>query len=242
MRWEVRVNDPRRERLRRLMLVVALAGPPLAFYAGQRWQLHEAGTLQTQREQLERQTIEQARTVERLRQRFAVVESGEQLARQAGEQNRQTIKGLEERIFRLQQDLAFYQGVLAPDSRREGLRIGAFELHAGETPARFRYRVMLGRVGSDEKPLAGRLRLTLIGRQAGKDTELDLAPLSQGLPDLAEKAIPFGFKHFQAIPEAGRYAELTLPPGFEPRQVKVRADVEGKGGTQERLFEWKEGE
>ncbi len=240
MRWEVRVSDPRRERLWRALLVLALAGLPLAYFAGQQRQDGEAGVLRAERDRLERLTVDQARTLERLRQLFAVAESGEQLAHQASEQNRQAIKALEERIYTLQQDLAFYQGILAPDSRREGLRIGAFELHAGETPTHFRYRLVLGRVGAADAPLAGRLRLTLIGRQAGKDTEVDLAPLSRGLPDPKEAAIPFGFKHFQAIPDAGRYAELTLPAGFEPRQVKVRADVEGKGEAQERLFEWKE--
>ncbi|WP_263147590.1 DUF6776 family protein [Pseudomonas sp. RIT-PI-AD] len=242
-RWEVRISDPRRERRVRLLLVLALLALPLAFYGGQRWQAGDSGRQADERERLARKTETQARELETLRQRYVVMESGEQLARQAVEQNRQTIKGLEEQIFKLQQDLAFYQGVLAPDSRREGLRIGTFELHAGDTPRRFRYKLTLSRVGQDEKPLSGRLRVSLIGKQAGKDLSLDLAPLTQGLPDaLSGSDIPFDFKHFQAIPEAGRYGEIDLPEGFEPRQIKVRATIQGQAKEQERLFNWIDGE
>ncbi|MFI8609750.1 DUF6776 family protein [Pseudomonas sp. NPDC077649] len=232
--WEVRVSDPRRERRRRVLLLLLLLSVPLAFVLGLWW-----GERQTQAEQAEVQAqltrlAEQEQELELLRQRLAVVDSSEKVTQQAMEQNRRTIKLLEEQIFKQQQDLAFYKGVLAPASRREGLRIRAFELQATDVPRRFRYKLLLSRVGTGDEPLQGQLRVTIEGRQGGKDVSLELSALSD---EVGEAAIPFSFKHFQSFPEAGRFAELELPEGFEPRQVKVRAEVKGDKPL-DRTFEW----
>jgi hypothetical protein len=127
---------------------------------------------------------------------------------------------------------------LAPASRREGLRIRTFELQATDRPLHFRYKILLSRVGKDDKPLVGQLVVTVEGRQGSKAVSLQLATLTQDLPDqFSGQAIPFTFKHFQAIPEAGRFAELKLPDGFVPQQIRVRAEVKGEKPL-ERTFKW----
>jgi cell division protein FtsL len=236
--WEVRPSDPRRAGRVRLTLLLLILAVPLAFFAGAWWQARSTQAFMAEYDALQARLSAQERELDQLRQSLAVLSSGEKVAQQANEQNRLTIKLLEEQIFKQQQDLAFYKGVLAPASRREGLRIRAFELQATDTPRRFRYKLLLSRVGKDDKPLQGQLRVTVEGRQAGKDVSLALADLTLGLPDqFSEKAIVFTFKHFQAIPEAGRFAELKLPEGFEPRQVRVRAEVKGEKPL-ERTFKW----
>lgn len=232
--WELRFSDPRRERWRRWLLAVLVLTVPLAFLLGMHW-----SERQTQREQDENRALlerlaKQGQELELLRQRLVVVGSREKVSQQAIEQNRRTIKLLEEQIFKQQQDLAFYKGVLAPASRREGLRIRAFELQATDSPRRFRYKLLLSRVGTGEEPLQGQLRVTIEGRQGGKDASLELSALSG---EASEASIPFSFKHFQSFPEAGRFGELLLPEGFEPLQVKVRAEVEGDKPL-DRTFEW----
>lgn len=236
--WEVRPSDPRRARRVRLALLVLLLAIPAAFYAGSWWQARSSQALTAQQQTLQARLSEQEQELDRLQQRLAVLSSGEKVAQQADEQNRLTIKLLEEQIFKQQQDLAFYKGVLAPASRREGLRIRTFELQATDTPGVFRYKLLLSRVGKDDKPLEGQLQITVEGRQGDKDVSLELASLTQGGRDpLREQVIPFAFRHFQAIPEAGRFAELKLPAGFTPRQVRVRAAVKGEKPL-ERTFKW----
>ena len=169
---------------------------------------------------------------------MAVLSSAEKLSQQANEQSRLSIKLLEEQIYKQQQDLAFYKGVLAPASRREGLRIRAFELQATDSPGLFRYKILLSRVGKGEAPLEGQLHVSIVGKQGEQDVTLELAALSADLPDaLPEQPITFVFKHFQAIPEAGRFAELKLPEGFVPREIKVRAEVAGEKPLL-RTFKW----
>ncbi|WP_439887349.1 DUF6776 family protein [Pseudomonas sp. MBLB4123] len=226
----------------RLTLLLLILAVPAAFYGGAWWQARSTQVFMAEHKALQARLGEQAREIDQLRQSLALASSGEKVAQQANEQNRLTIKLLEEQIFKQQQDLAFYKGVLAPASRREGLRIRAFELQATDRPRHFRYKLLLSRVGKDDKPLQGQLRVTVEGRQGGKDVSLELAALTQGLPDpLSEQVIAFTFKHFQAIPEAGRFAELKLPEGFEPRQVRVRAEVKGEKPL-ERTFKWIEEE
>lgn len=235
--WEVRFSDPRHERRRRWWLVLLILAVPLAFVLGlglTEWRTQQSAEGVGGRDELLVRLAEQEQELELLRQRLAVVASGEKVGQQSIEQNRRTIKLLEEQIFKQQQDLAFYKGVLAPASRREGLRIRTFELQATDSPRHFRYKLLMSRVGKDEAPLRGKLRITVEGQMDGKATSLELSSLSDEVSDVS---IPFSFKHFQSFPEAGRFGELRLPEGFVPRQVKVRAEVEGDKPV-DRIFEW----
>lgn len=232
--WEVRLSDPRRERRRRWLLLLLVLALPAAFALGWYWpQAHPQASPEETHALLTR-VAEQEQELELLRQRLAVVGSSDKVTQQAMEQNRRTIKLLEEQIFKQQQDLAFYKGVLAPASRREGMRIRAFELQATEQPQRFRYKLLMSRVGASDEALQGRLRVTIEGRQGGKAATLELAALSD---EVKENDIPFSFKHFQSFPQAGRFGELQLPEGFKPLQVKVHAEVEGDKPLS-RTFEW----
>lgn len=236
--WEVRPSNRSHERRLRVALILLLMAVPSAFYLGSWWQVSAMHAEGIESQALQARLDEQAQELDELRQRMAVLSSGEQLAQQSNEQSRQTIKLLEEQNFKQQQELAFYKGVLAPDSRADGLLIRTFDIHPTEHAGLFRFKIMLSRVGKDDKPMQGRLHVQVDGRQAGKAKSLQLAQLSSDLPDgSTDQSIPFTFKHLQAIPEGGRLGELQLPEGFEPQQVRIKADVEG-GKPVERQIEW----
>ncbi len=238
--WEVRVYDPQRAKRQRWLTALLVLCLPLAFVGGVVWQrmqppapvaVTDLSGAPVVDEQLQRELDE-------LRQRVAVLSSADTLSQQANEQSRLSIKLLEEQIYKQQQDLAFYKGVLAPGTRREGLRIKAFELQATDKPTHFRYKILLSRVGKGEEPLEGQLQVAIVGKQAEQSVTMDLTSLSGDLPDaLPDQPISFAFKHFQAIPEAGRFAELLLPEGFIPHEIKVRAEVEGQKPLL-RTFKW----
>lgn len=224
-------------RARYLVPVALLLALPAAFFAGH-WQSgrqygERLDQARVQGEQLQLRTVE----LDQLRRQLAVLESGARLAQQAGEQSRQTIKLLEEQVFQLQQELATCKDVLAPAGKREGLRIRSFELQSTEDPRRFRFRVLLSRVGSDQQPLEGLLRIELRGLQAGRSRNLTLDTLVEAVPS---EGLPFAFRHFQAIPGPGQFAEMTLPEGFEPLEVHLRARVKGTRQERERSFRWAE--
>lgn len=232
--WEVRAHNPRAQRQVRILIVLAILSLP-ATWAAAYW----LGGHNSRAELLELRDMQalfegRASELEQAQQMQVVLASGERLVRQANEQSRLTIKSLEEQVYKLQQDLAFYKGVLAPASRKEGLRIRSFELQSTDSPRNFRYKLLLSRVGEDNKPLKGKVRITVVGKQAGKAVTLDLAQLS---PEW-QGATAFSFKHMQAIPEGGRFAELQLPEDFTPSQVNVQAEITGQHKPLERTYNW----
>jgi hypothetical protein len=236
--WEVRPSDPGRSRRRRMFGLLLVLCIPLAFYSGGWWQQHRQIAVANEQPAVSMRGEQLSGEFDKLRQQIAVLSSAEKLSQQANEQSRLTIKLLEEQIYKQQQALASYKGVLAPDSRIEGLRIRAFELQSTDKSQYFRYKILLSRVGKGDTPLEGQLQVTILGKQGDKDVTLELASLTSGLPDaLPEQEVVFSFRHFQAIPEAGRFAELKLPEGFIPREIKVRADVQGEKPLL-RTFKW----
>lgn len=236
--WEVRPSSRARERGLRVALILLMMAVPAAFYTGSWWRADELRDELIRLEATQTSFDEQARALDDLRQRMAVVSSGEQLAQQANEQSRLTIKLLEEQVFKQQQELAFYQGVLAPDSRDDGLRIRSVDIHPTEQHGVFRYKILLSRVGKDEQALQGRLRILIQGKQNGKARKLSLTDLSADLPaDTDESGVVLNFRHFQAIPEGGRQGELRLPDGFEAEQISIQAQIKGSKPV-ERQFKW----
>lgn len=128
--------------------------------------------------------------------------------------------------------MAFYKGVVAPASRREGLRIRSMQVTPGSQEGRFQYQILLSRVGKDEKPVTGDLVVMLVGHRAGKPLQVPLN--DDGAP------LRFAFKHFQALPEAGRYQEFGLPEDFVPERLMVSAKVAGSDVPVEQSFDWPE--
>lgn len=232
--WELRLSNPKAEVRKRIVLVLLLLAIPCAGIIG--WQMAGSESKSQALRIAQARLAEQAREIELQAQRMAVLESSDNVTQQANEQNRQTIKLLEEQVFNLQQELAQYKGALAPEAKEEGVRIRAFETLAGEEPNVFRYRLLLSRVGKREKPVTGHVDVTIEGQRDGKAVKLPLSELSEDLPG---DSISFNFKHFQSFPEAGRLAELRLPDGFEPEQIRVRAETEGEK-PMERVFKWNE--
>ncbi|WP_028238081.1 DUF6776 family protein [Stutzerimonas azotifigens] len=231
--WEVRPVGKRSRKGRWLFWLLLLVLPVGAFGGGWWWALNQpAGVAEAQRTLL-RQLAEQGQELDQLRRRYAWVASSDQVGQQASEQNKQAIRLLEEQIFELQQELAFYKGVLAPNEREEGLRVRSMEIQPTADPGRYRYKVLLSRVGNDAESVKGTLGVRLLGTRADKEVVVDVAQLSAEPLDLG-----FAFRHFQAVPVGGRFAELVLPDDFEPTSIEVVASVQGEDKPTTRLFEW----
>ncbi|MDI9101134.1 hypothetical protein M9C64_27195, partial [Pseudomonas aeruginosa] len=164
--WELQFRDPRRAWLVRLGVGALLLAVPLAFLGG-RWSTGaDAARSEADAQRQETLIGEQKAELERLRTEIEVLRSGERLSQQATEQSRQTIKLLEDQVFKQQQDIAFYKGVVAPASKADALEIRAFEVQGTDDPQRFRYKVMLSRLGRDDRKLDGRLKVRISGKLA----------------------------------------------------------------------------
>ena len=203
------------------------------------WQGWEAAMREQQPYVLERQALierqsELVKEVEDWRQRYHQLEVDLLVAKDAAVEGRQTVHELEEQLFKLQQNLAQYQGVLAPAAMDPGIRIQAFELHGTEEDNVFRYKVLVSRVGDENHTVQAQLQLDVVGQQAGKTATLTLQELST-LSD--DKGLALDFRYFQVVPTSAEQATLRLPEGFVPQQVKLAASKDGKILV-EQVFDW----
>lgn len=216
----------------RLLMWLLLVGLPLCGWLG--WMA--AMSSETMQDYLrlrdERAGIQAE--LEETRQRHQQLEVDLLVARQSVVDNQAVIADLEQQLFRLQQDVAQYQGALVPNAMTHGVRIQAFELQNTDVPGVFRYKVMVSRVGNESDTVEAELRITVQGKQDDQQIEFTLAELSGGRTEF----LPLNFRYFQVVP-GNEDAELILPQGFEPEQIKLKVEHDGKV-LLEQTLEWTE--
>lgn len=221
--------EPRRQRL---LVWALLVGLPLCGWLGWLAAMNSGAMQDYQRLREERASIQAE--LEDTRLRHQQLEVDLLVARQSVDDNQRVIADLEQQLFRLQQDLAQYQGALVPNAMEHGVRIQAFELQSTDVPGVFRYKVMVSRVGNESDTVEAELWITLQGKQEGEQTQLSLAELSGGRTEF----LPLNFRYFQVVPGNGG-AELVLPQGFEPEQIQLKVEHDGKV-LLEQALEWTE--
>lgn len=204
------------------------------------WQGWEAAMRSQLPHELERQALIERQTqlvkeVEDWRQRYHQLEVDLLVARDSAVEGRETVHELEAQLFKLQQNLAQYQGVLAPDAMNPGIRIQAFELHGTDTEGVFRYKVMVSRVGNESDTVQATLQLEVTGEQDGEPVTFGLEALSGDAG--GESGLELDFRYFQVVPASSEQAKLILPEGFIPQQVRLTASKEGKTLV-EQVFDW----
>ncbi|PCC97391.1 DUF6776 family protein [Halopseudomonas pelagia] len=216
------------------LIVTLLLASPLSAWFGWEFALRSQQAVLEERDQLLVRQLELASELDSARQSQQQMEVDLLVAREGLQEARDVVQELEQQLFRVQQDLAQYQGALAPNAMLPGLRIQAFELHATEAPNTFRYKVMVSRVGEESDTVQARLDVTIHGRQGGEAVTLTLDDVTG---DLAEDVMSLNFRYFQVVPSNGSGAELVLPDDFQPERVILKAVRDGKTLV-EQAFDW----
>jgi hypothetical protein len=215
------------------LLLLILAIPATYWYAWQASLRLQADVLQ-ERDGLLVQREEIAYELNASRQHAQQLEVDLLVAVESVAENRGMVQELEQQLFHLQQDLAQYQGALEPNAASPGVRIQAFELQATDDPNRFRYKIMVSRVGDEDDTFQARLVIQVHGRQNGKEVSIPLAELTDADN---ETGILLDFRYFQVVPADGQKSELHLPEDFEPMRIELQALQDGSALV-ERTFEW----
>lgn len=158
----------------------------------------------------------------------ATVEAG------ANERLRRTVRTLRDRIGALEEELGFYQRLVAPSAARRGVDIAHWAVAKTETAAEYAYTLVLTHIVDRHELIEGTVRVAVVGDQDGGAKTVPLADLAIG------DAVPatFEFLYFQDF--NGR---MALPPGFRPSQVEVTAELADSGEAPvQRVFDWRVGE
>lgn len=164
-------------------------------------------------------------------QRLVTLERGHQIDEQALSQARRSIASLEREIISLKADLTFYRNIMAPTEVSEGLQVDRLTLSSMREPRQFGFKLVLTQVGDNSSYIGGVVAVNVIGLRDGVKEVIALRDLSDDIVDLGVK---FRFRYFQDFE-----GYLTVPESFEPVEVQVVAQAQGRKSSQaERTFEW----
>ena len=149
----------------------------------------------------------------------------------ANERLRRTVKALRDRIGALEEELRFYQRLVAPSEARRGFHIADWAVSSTETPAEYAYSLLLTQIVDRHQPIAGALQVDIVGDRDGASKTLPLRDLAVG----GDYPAVFEFLYFQDF--NGR---MALPEGFAPRHIEVAAQLaDAQQPPWERVFDWR---
>jgi len=172
-----------------------------------------------------------------LRARLVEAELSREVDREAARTLKESIRELRDEVASLTEEVTFYKSLMAPSTVARGLQIADFELLAMEIPDQFTFHLLLTQVESRRDWVQGDATLEVVGRMAGRDSTTEAVEQVLPLTEIAEDGtypLKFRFRYFQDLTGV-----ITLPPGFQPERIVVKA---GKRGTStealDRTFEW----
>lgn len=169
-------------------------------------------------------------TIEDLSQRVAILEKGGEVDRQAAEDFRSTVRELRDHIGELEQEVAFYKGIMAPGSSDKGLRVSRIDLEA-LSGQEYRYSVMMTQVVDNTNFVKGEVAVNIIGLRSGQQEVIALRDLDSAVTELG---IPFKFRYFQELK-----GTLTVPSDFIPKQLQVVMQSRGRNSQRvEEIRNW----
>ncbi len=140
---------------------------------------------------------------------------------------RETIKGMNDTVLRLQSELIeqqlalrFYQKIMAPELTSNGVHIEKVTIEAGLSERHYRFELILAQLEKRRSHLKGKAFLTLIGSKNGKPQQVDVVELTEKKKDLT-----LSFRYFQHLKN-----EFILPQDFIPEKLKVEIKMPKRRG------------
>jgi hypothetical protein len=166
-----------------------------------------------------------------LRERTAILETAANIDREAYAQVEKRLGELQGQVLELQEDLNFYQGIVATEELG-GVRIQDVRVSEEADIEGYRIRLVLTQALRSNSKIGGRVDVHVEGEQDGKSVRHSLGDLS--VDKNLKTPMKFGFRYFQDL-----RADLRLPGGFEPKRVIVKVVPDGKSAkTVEEYFDW----
>ncbi|TNC91939.1 DUF6776 family protein [Thalassolituus sp.] len=183
--------------------------------------------LTTERDFLAGSLRKSEQTIDDLTQRVAILEKGGEVDRRAAEDFRETVRQLSDEVARLEQDVAFYKGIMAPGSGDKGLRVSKIDILPAERSDQYNYSVMLTQVVDNTSYIQGQAAINIVGVRDGEKVVVPLRDLD---PTIEGLGVVFRFRYFQEIK-----GTLTVPANFIPEQMQVV--LQSQGSNSQRVEE-----
>ena len=178
-------------------------------------------------------------TIKSLKQELGILKREHQIQIVANEELNSKLQFAEAKLGEAQEEALLYGNILNRADLKEGLHIQSFSLKPvkvdknGKKIAdniRFRYRIILSYIRSDESVAKGNFSISIIGKQKGSPTTLKhqlLVPKDEGAA-----LTGFSLKYYQSL-----IGEIELPKDFTPQKVKLTVKP-SDGKVLEKTHDW----
>ncbi len=170
-------------------------------------------------------------TIVKLEERIVMLERTAQVEMQTITNLQQGMVKQQDEIYKLRNELDFYQGIMTSAGESKGLNIQGLHIEETSQPRSYYFKLILTHVSKSDKVAAGKLSILLEGVQGGTARTIDIRELT-----LSESlSLNFKFGSFERIE-----GSIMLPENFIVHRVIVRARQDGKRKTPEieRVFDW----
>jgi hypothetical protein len=140
-----------------------------------------------------------------------------------------TIGELQAQVGRLNQELAFYRGIVTQGANAAEVKIQQLRIAATDSSERFRVKLTLVQPVRPDTVVSGSVVFAVEGMRNGKNERVELAALTGG----KYRELPFTFRYLENIDQ-----EIQLPAGLKPEQltVEVRSNKRGVTPLQQSLI------
>jgi hypothetical protein len=167
-----------------------------------------------------------------LSDRLALMKQGNKVDQFAYKDVSHSLKGLQDEVYELKEEVAFYRTILEPGDTKKGLRVQSLKVERDGQRDRYRYKLVLTQVLTDAAPVQGNVQLIVYGQQGTTLKALSLSDLTAD----KDSEIQFRFKYFQKL-----QGIMIFPAGFSPTRVALRVIPKGRAKeTVEKTFNWSE--
>lgn len=190
----------------------------------------ELEKLQDERRNLAQQLRAARGEVDEMKNQLVYEQRSTEIDQQSCDAVRASLGGLQAEVSDLNEQLAFYRGIVSPELSRAGVRVYDFKLSKAAASGTFRYELILIQAVRHNRKIGGRIQIAIEGQQNGSRQTLALNEISLG----DSKELTFSFKYFEEIS-----GEFQIPADFRPEQVTVTLVAEGAGAQNVReQFQW----
>lgn len=170
--------------------------------------------------------------VRRLEEQVVILERAAQVDQQAAANVHEQMKALQDDIYRLKEELVFYQGVVSATGSSDGLRIQSMRVVPLPEPRNYHFKLILTHVAKDDIVAEGTIDILLEGMEGKIPRELKFADIGIG----SDLDLSFKFKNFKRIE-----GNLILPDGFTPHRVNIRLQPKNsRYSSVKKMFNWSE--
>jgi len=147
----------------------------------------------------------------------------------AAQEVQQNVRSLQNEVAALEEEVAFYRSLMAPEELARGLHIEKMVVHETALSRTYGYELVVAQAVARHSWQEGELYVEVHG---ARDSEREVLALTE-IATIPAYPLLYKFRYFQNFS-----GELTLPSGFVPETVIVTLDRGGSEELVQESYEW----